>query len=133
MGDSEANRVRLDKWLWAARFFKTRALAAAAVNGGRVHLCGQRVKASRGVRLDDRYEVRRGFECLEIVVTALSERRGSPADASLLYRETDVSIDRREAEREQRKFAALARPRTEGRPSKRQRRQIHRFKEGGRS
>ena len=119
--------VRLDKWLWAARFFKTRALAGAAVSGGKIHLAGQRVKPSRAVRPGDRYEILRGHERFEIVVDAVSERRGSAADAANLYTETDASVARREREREQRKLAALSRPRTPARPDKKQRRQIRRF------
>jgi ribosome-associated heat shock protein Hsp15 len=129
MADSgvETASVRLDKWLWAARFFKTRALAAEAVNGGKVHLRGQRVKAARGVKLGDCFEIRRGYERFEVVVTALAERRGSAAAAQLLYRETEASEQRRRAEAEQRRLAMLQRPRSEGRPDKKQRRQIRRF------
>jgi ribosome-associated heat shock protein Hsp15 len=123
---SEGN-VRLDKWLWAARFFKTRALAAGAVNAGKVHSGGQSVKPSRGVKIDDCFEVRRGYECFEIVVTELSERRGSATTAQLLYRETTSSIDKRKGEAEKRKLAMMARPQSEGRPDKKQRRQIRRF------
>ena len=133
MSDGNADRVRLDRWLWAARFFKTRALAADAVNGGKVHLAGQRVKAARAVKIGDSYEIQRGFERLEIVVTALSTRRGPASAAAELYRETEASLQRREQEREQRRLAALARPRTEGRPSKQQRRQIHRFRDRNQS
>jgi ribosome-associated heat shock protein Hsp15 len=129
MADSvaETASVRLDKWLWAARFFKTRALAAEAVNGGKVHLRGQRVKAARGVKLGDCFEIRRGYERFEVVVTALAERRGSAAAAQLLYRETEASEQRRRAEAEQRRLAMLQRPQSEGRPDKKQRRQIRRF------
>ena len=119
--------VRLDKWLWAARFFKTRALASAAVGGGKVHLNGARVKPSRVVKTDDVFEVRRGYESLEIVVTGLSARRGSASDAQLLYRETEASVGRRHDEAEKRKLAQMQRPRSEARPDKKQRRQIRRF------
>ena len=87
--------VRLDKWLWAARFFKTRALASAAVSGGKVHSNGQSLKPSRAVRQGDRFEIRRGFECFEVVVTGLSERRGPASSAQSLYHETDSSVARR--------------------------------------
>ncbi len=133
MSESDTGRVRLDRWLWAARFFKTRALASEAVSGGKVHFEGQRVKPARAVRIGDCYEVQRGFERFEILVTALSARRGSATDAQLLYRETEASSLRRDQEREQRRLAALARPRTEGRPSKQQRRQIHRFRDRNQS
>ena len=119
--------IRLDKWLWAARFFKTRPLATEAVNGGKVHLQGHRVKASRPVKLGDCFEIQRGFERFEVIVTGLSERRGSAADAQRLYRETEAGQARRAAEAEKRKLAALSRPRSESRPDKKQRRQIHRF------
>ncbi len=119
--------VRLDKWLWAARFFKTRALAAAAVSTGKIRSAGQSVKPSRGVKIDDCFEIRRAYECFEIVVTALSEHRGSAPAAQLLYRETAGSVDRRKGEAEKRKLAMMARPRSEGRPDKKQRRQIRRF------
>ncbi len=129
MSEADADRVRLDRWLWAARFFKTRALATEAAGGGKVHCAGQRVKPARPVKIGDCFEVQRGFECFEILVTGLSSRRGSASDAQQLYRETEASVKRREQEREQRRLAAMARPRTEGRPSKQQRRQIHRFKD----
>jgi ribosome-associated heat shock protein Hsp15 len=122
-----AENIRLDKWLWAARFFKTRALAAGAVSGGKVHSGGQAVKPSRGVKIDDCYEIRRGYESFEIVVTALSELRGSATSAQLLYRETASSVTRRRDEAEKRKLAMMARPQSEGRPDKKQRRQIRRF------
>jgi len=120
-------KVRHDKWLWAARFFKTRALAGAAVTGGKVHLAGHRIKPSRTVKIDDCFEIQRGFERFEIIVTDISARRGSAEQAQTLYRETDASVVKRAREAEKRKLAALARPRSEGRPDKKQRRQIHRF------
>ena len=117
-----SDTVRLDKWLWAARFFKTRALASAAVSGGKVHLGGGRVKPSRGVKIDDVFEIRRGYERFEVVVTGLGARRGSASEAQLLYRETEASVARRGAEAEQR-------PHSEKRPDKKQRRQIRQFNE----
>lgn len=124
---AQEDKVRLDKWLWAARFFKTRVLAGEAVIGGKVHLGGHRIKPSRSVKVDDCYEIQRGYERFEIVVTAISARRGSAVQAQGLYRETEASVMRRADEAEKRKLAALARPRSEGRPDKKQRRQIHRF------
>jgi len=122
-----AENIRLDKWLWAARFFKTRALASTAVSGGKIHLGGRCVKPSRTVKIDDEFEVRRGYERYEVVVTALSGRRGSATDAQLLYRETDESVARRRDEAEKRKLAQLQRPRSDARPDKKQRRQIRQF------
>jgi ribosome-associated heat shock protein Hsp15 len=121
------NRTRLDKWLWAARFFKTRAIAVQAVTGGKVHLMGQRVKASRQVKIDDCYEISRGQERFEVIVQALSERRGSATQAQLLYKETEASIDRRAHESEQRKLAAMQKPVSERRPDKQERRKIRQF------
>ncbi len=119
--------VRLDKWLWAARLYKTRALAGAAVGGGKVHLQGRRVKPSHRVAVGECYELLHGYDRLEIVVTGLSRRRGSADEAATLYAETDDSVLRRERETEQRRLAALSRPRTANRPDKKQRRQIRRF------
>jgi ribosome-associated heat shock protein Hsp15 len=121
------NRTRLDKWLWAARFFKTRAIAAQAVSGGKVHLMGQRVKSSRQVKIDDCYEIHRGQDRLEVVVQALSERRGNAVQARLLYAETEASIVRRAHESEQRKLAAMQRPVSDRKPNKQERRKIRQF------
>lgn len=125
--EESTDRTRLDKWLWAARFYKTRAIASQAVNGGKVHLRGQRVKSSRQVKLEDCYEIQRGQERFEIIVKALSERRGSATDAQMLYSETESSIDRREREQEKRKLAALARPVSDRKPGKQERRKIRQF------
>ena len=121
------NRTRLDTWLWAARFFKTRAVAAQAVSSGKVHLMGQKIKPARRVKIDECYEVRRGQERMEIIVKGLSERRGPALQAQSLYKETEVSIDRRAHESEQRKLAAMQRPTSEGRPNKKERRKIRQF------
>ena len=121
------DKVRIDKWLWAARFFKTRALASEAVNGGKVHLEGQRIKAARAVKLGDRYEIQRGYERLQVTVLALSDRRGSATVAQTLYQETEASIQRREKESEQRRMARLQRPVLDHRPSKKERRKIRDF------
>jgi len=125
--DQGDKNVRLDKWLWAARFFKTRALASAAVTGGKVHLQGQRIKPARSVKTGDCYQIRRGFELFEVIVTALGDRRGSAVAAQLLYRETDSSLERRRVEAEKRKLAMQQRPHSQGRPDKKQRRKIRQF------
>lgn len=119
--------VRLDKWLWAARFFKTRALASAAISGGKVHANGQRLKPARAVKIGDCYSIRRGYEIFEIVVVELSERRGSASVAQLLYSETAASLAKRAAEAEKLELARLQRPVTAGRPDKKQRRKIRQF------
>lgn len=119
--------VRLDKWLWMARFFRTRALATAAVNGGKVRQSGQRVRPSRPARVGDSYQIQRGHERYEIVVTALADRRGPASEAVLLYRETEDSAARRAGEAEKRRLAQMQRPPSDSRPDKKQRRQIRRF------
>lgn len=120
--------VRLDKWLWAARFFKTRALATEAVNGGHVQVNGQRVKPARPVRIDDRLNVRKGAMEWEVEVRALSERRGPAKEAQLLYQETAASTQRRAAAAEQRRLLADGGPNPGRRPDKRERRRIIRFR-----
>lgn len=115
--------VRLDRWLWAARVFKTRGLAQAAISGGHVHVNGQRVKAARTVRPGDRLEISRGSERLEIDVVALSARRGPASVARELYLETDASIAARQAAQQLRRDLAGNRPPAE-RPDKRARRRL---------
>ncbi len=121
------DKVRIDKWLWAARFFKTRALASTAVNGGKVHLDGQRIKASRAVKLNDVYEIHRGFERIQVVVNQLSSRRGPASIAQTLYTETEKSIATREREAEQRKLSRLQHPVMDHRPNKQERRKMRSF------
>jgi ribosome-associated heat shock protein Hsp15 len=121
------NKTRLDKWLWAARFYKTRALASSAVSGGKVHCAGQRVKSSCSVKIDDCYEILRGVERFEVIVQQLCDKRGSAQIAQLLYRETEASKTLREHHSEQRKLAALARPQSEHKPNKQERRKIRSF------
>jgi ribosome-associated heat shock protein Hsp15 len=125
----QAEKLRLDKWLWAARFFKTRSLAKAAIEGGKVHLAGQRVKVSREISVGDTLQIRQGWDEKVVVITALSgQRRGAP-EAQLLYEETSESSDKREAEAAARKAAGGMIDRPAHRPTKKQRRQIHRFKD----
>ncbi|MGD9697264.1 MAG: RNA-binding S4 domain-containing protein [Thermoleophilia bacterium] len=130
MGTGE--RVRIDKWLWAARFFKTRSLATEAVAGGRVHVDGARVKPARDVRLGETVAVTRGEETITVVVTALADRRGSAAQAALLYRETDESRIRRARMRDERRMAAPPGADLHGRPEKRDRRRIEAMRRAGR-
>lgn len=122
--------VRLDKWLWAARFFKTRALARAAVQGGKVHLNGARVKPARTLSVGDELRVQRGDEALTIHVVELSDRRGPASVAQTLFEETGASRERREAVAAERKLQREARAGRERRPDKRQRRKIIRFRKG---
>ena len=121
------NKTRLDRWLCAARFYKTRALASSAVSGGKVHLSGQRVKSSRSVKIDDCYEILRGVERFEVIVQQLCDKRGSAQIAQLLYSETEASKTLREHQSEQRKLAALARPQSDHKPNKQERRKIRSF------
>ena len=118
--------MRLDKWLWAARFFKTRTLATDAINGGKVQVNGCRVKASREVKTDERLEISNGEVRWEIYVKALSDKRGPAPEARLLYEETAASINAREAQRDNRKFQTDPAADLHGRPSKRDRRQLNR-------
>lgn len=119
--------LRIDKWLWCARFFKSRSLAAEAVAGGKVHLNAQRVKPSRAVQAGDVLEITLGIEVATVKVTAIPMRRGPAAEARLCYEETPESLARRERYREQRRLAAMAAPQTDGRPDKRTRRELLRF------
>lgn len=120
------DKVRLDKWLWAARFYKTRALAKAAIESGKVHCRGERCKPGKEPRLGDEFQIRTGFDERTVVVEALSVvRRGAP-EAQTLYRETAQSIAKREAAAAQRKAGNLS-VMTDGRPNKKQRRDLERF------
>ena len=123
MAEKDDDKVRLDKWLWAARFFKTRALAKAAIEGGKVHCRGERCKPSKEPKVGDELVIRSGFDERTVVIRALSAvRRGAP-EAQLLYEETAQSLAAREEAAVLRKAGALG-LQTDGRPSKKQRRQI---------
>jgi ribosome-associated heat shock protein Hsp15 len=124
-----STKVRLDKWLWAARFFKTRSLAKAAIDSGKVHLDGQRVKVSKEISVNDKLQIRQGWDEKDIVVKQLSEQRRGAPEAQLLYEETAESIARREAQAQARKAAGGMLDHPAQRPSKLQRRQLHRFKD----
>jgi ribosome-associated heat shock protein Hsp15 len=116
--------VRLDKWLWAARLTKTRALAAEAVKGGRVEVNGARVKPSREVRPGDEIQVTNGPYRRTVIVQALAERRGPAREAAQLYEETPASIAAREQVAAERRLAATPAPQPGGRPTKRDRRRL---------
>ena len=125
-------RIRIDKWLWAARFFKTRSLATEAVAGGRVHVEGQRVKPARDVRLGEAVQVTVGETTTTVVVRALADKRGPASQAVLLYDETPESRERRERERELRRLAPPPGADMRGRPGKRDRRRLEAQRAGER-
>lgn len=120
--------VRLDKWLWAARFFKVRSLATEAVKGGHVWVNGERAKAAKAVRIGDKIVIRKRVEQFTVTVTALTEKRGSASIARTLYKESEDSIAGRERLAEQFRFKAAFAPSPEKRPDKRARRQLTRLK-----
>jgi len=125
-----ADRVRLDKWLWAARFFKTRGLAAGAVGGGKVHVNGSRAKPSKLVQVGDSLRVRVGPYDWFVTVRAVTERRGSARDAQLLYDESTEGRAARERLAEAHKIAPAPTYRGKGRPTKKDRRELQRLEEG---
>ncbi|GIZ50903.1 RNA-binding S4 domain-containing protein [Noviherbaspirillum aridicola] len=119
--------VRIDKWLWAARFFKTRSLATDAVDGGKVKLNGERVKPARGVKVGDRLEIDNGATEWEVLVRDLSDKRGSATIAQGLYEETERSLADKARRAEQRRLYQEPGEAIKGRPTKRDRRQLDRF------
>ncbi len=121
------NELRIDKWLWAARFFKTRNLASDAIKGGKIDINGLRAKPSKNINIDDQLKIRKGAFIYEVSVKALSKHRGPASQAAQLYKESDQSISCREKLVEQLKAESVLRPSTSGRPSKRDRRNIIRF------
>lgn len=123
------DKLRIDKWLWAARFFKTRSLAKAAIEGGKVRLDGQRIKVSREISVGDRLRISQGWDERDVIVDGLSDQRRGAPEAQALYTETAESITRRDQTAQARKLAGGMTERTQGRPDKRARRQIHRFRD----
>ena len=121
------DKIRLDKWLWAARFFKTRVLAKEAIEGGKVHCQGERCKPGKEPKVGDELSIRQGFDERRIKVEALSAVRRGAAEAQALYTETPDSVLKRENAAALRKAGALGMT-TDGRPSKKQRRQIEHFR-----
>jgi len=126
----QANSPRLDKWLWAARFYKTRAIAKEMINGGKVHYNGQRAKSSRQVELGAVIKLRQGYDDKELIVIKLSEHRQKSEVAQTLYEETQASITKRQAYSEARRLNVLNNPAPDRKPDKKQRRQLIRLKEG---
>ena len=123
---AEDDKIRLDKWLWAARFYKTRALAKAAIESGKVHCRGERCKPGKEPRVGDELQIRVGLEERTVEVKALSTVRGGAPQAQLLYAETEQSILKRENAAAMRKTGAMGII-TDGKPTKKQRRQLHQF------
>ena len=122
------DRIRVDKWLWAARFFKTRSIAKTAIEGGKVHLDGQRVKVSREISVGETLVIRQGWDEKEIVVRSLSAQRGPAPAARELYEETAASIEKREREAQARKAAGGAVARPTQKPGKHQRKALERLR-----
>ncbi|AUB78692.1 RNA-binding protein [Spiribacter roseus] len=127
-----AESVRLDRWLWAARFFKTRRLAVDAIKGGKVEVDGVRAKPARAVRAGNRLLIRKGPQTFEVDVEGLAEQRGPAPQAQALYTETEASVRARERQRDELRAAAAAQPRPDHRPDRRDRQRLAAFKRGGR-
>jgi len=123
----QSDKVRIDKWLWAARFFKTRSQAAEAVAGGKVHVNGARVKPGRPLLLDDELSLTRNGVSMTVIVRGLSARRGPASVAQQLYRETEHSREQRQADAEQRRLIRQPAPHPDTRPDKKARRDMARF------
>jgi ribosome-associated heat shock protein Hsp15 len=121
---SGTERLRIDKWLWAARFYRTRSLAAAAVEAGQVRVGGERVKPSRAVHAGETIEVRKAGLGWTVEVTGIADRRGTATDAAQLYREGEDSRAARDDEVARRRAAAASAPQVPGRPTKRDRRKL---------
>ena len=126
--EGACEEIRLDKWLWAARFFKTRSLAATAVSGGKVHVNGARAKPGRAVRIGDEVKVRHALYEWIVIVRGLDKQRGPASQAQLQYEETEASRRARETLATELRAQGFHGPRPEGRPSKKARREIIRFR-----
>lgn len=128
--DSQNNTsVRLDKWLWAARFYRTRAIAKQMIDGGKVFYNGQRTKSGKAVSIGDIIKIRQGFEEKEVAVIALSDKRSNATFAQTLYQESEQSINTREKNAIARKQGILLSPASDTKPDKKQRRKLREFKE----
>lgn len=126
--DTQSQTARLDKWLWAARFFKTRSMASNAIKGGKVKLDGHNTKPSATLKTGQRLEVTKGEQAFEVIVEAISEQRGPASQAQNLYTETQVSREKREQSAAERRAARLTMPKPARKPDKRQRRRLREFK-----
>lgn len=127
--ENNATKVRLDRWLWAARFYKTRSAAKDAIEGGKVHCGGQRAKPSKEIGVGMEFVISRGIVEQTVIVTGIAERRGSAADAAHLYRETTESIVAREDAMNQRRLAGASFAAPPVRPDRRGRRELMRLKQ----
>ena len=123
----QTHKIRLDKWLWAARFFKTRALAKGAIEGGKVHYEGQRCKVSKTVDVGAKLTIRQGFDEKIVIIKALSEQRRGAPEARLLYEETPESIKARMDKAEYRKVVKASQAAPDHKPNKKERRDMRRF------
>ena len=124
--NSEGSRI--DKWLWNSRFFKTRSLASNAVNGGKVHLNGQRVKAGRLVKIGDVLTIQKDYDLYEVTITGINKTRRPAKEARLTYEESEKSRLKREQEQEMKKLASATRPVPKRKPGKHEREQLRNFK-----
>ncbi|WP_428944845.1 ribosome-associated heat shock protein Hsp15 [Pantoea sp. FN060301] len=131
MKEKPADAVRLDKWLWAARFYKTRAAAREMIEGGKVHYNGQRSKPSKIVEVDAELTLRQGNDERTVIVQAISGQRRPAVEAQQLYAETAQSIEKREKIAAARKVNALSMPHPDRRPDKKERRDLMKFKNSG--
>ncbi|AUX91952.1 ribosome-associated heat shock protein Hsp15 [Mixta gaviniae] len=131
MKEKSAEGVRLDKWLWAARFYKTRALAREMIEGGKVHYNGQRSKPSKLVELDAELKLRQGNDERTIIIRAVTDQRRPATEAQQLYSETPESVEKREKMAQARKLNALTMPHPDRRPDKKERRDLMKFKFSG--
>lgn len=127
--DSPKNSIRLDKWLWAARFYRTRAIAKQMIDGGKVFYNGQRTKSGKAVSIGDIIKIRQGFEEKEVTVITLADKRSDATFAQTLYQESKESIETREKNSLARKQGILLSPASDTKPDKKQRRKLREFKE----
>ncbi|ALG67559.1 RNA-binding S4 domain-containing protein [Beggiatoa leptomitoformis] len=125
--DETDDKVRLDKWLWAARFFKTRSLAIEAINGGKVHINQHRTKPAKEVHIGDELRIQQGYAERTVIIKGLLKQRRPASEAVLLYEETADSLQKRQTMQEHHHLELLTRPTRAGRPTKRDRRLIHHF------
>lgn len=131
MKEKNSEEVRLDKWLWAARFYKTRAMAREMIEGGKVHYNGQRSKPGKVVELNAELTLRQGNDERTVVVAGITAQRRPASEAQQLYHETDASIEKREKMAQARKMNALTMPHPDRRPDKKERRDLMKFKLSG--